>query len=433
METNKSITQRSQRFQVADVSFPAAFHKASGIYFYDIEGNKYLDFSSGYGVSNLGWQHPEMVAALQQQAAKSTYAPPWMPTEEASLLSEKLATLLPRKSVKCLRAAGGGDANELLLKALYANHHGAVLSFERSYHGGSHATLGLGDSVRFHLPVIHQSYHTYKIAPPYCLRCPWGKKPESCGLECALAVEGKLNAHPEIKTFFAEPVIGSGGIITPPANYYHVIQTICKAKGVSLIFDEVLTGCGRTGQWLASQKFKVEVDGFSLAKGLASGYAAIGAAVIDEELLSAYKDYDDVSSSFAWMPLASSMALKNIYILEQDGVIENAALQGEYLKEQISEVMHKYLSSYIGEVRSCGLMLGVEVVENRRSLEPNPRLAMRLLLTMLKKGLMWCASWDYHTMIALPPLIISRAECDEALNIIESSAKELSAKLTPHS
>ena len=139
--------------QVTDLTFPAGFHKAGGVYFEDIEGNCYMDFSSGYGVANIGWQHPKMLKAMQEQLEKSNYAPPWMATQESAELGEKLISLTGFPGFRCLRATGGGDANESLLKALFAYKRGEILTFNRSYHGGTHATIGMSETESFKYPM----------------------------------------------------------------------------------------------------------------------------------------------------------------------------------------------------------------------------------------------------------------------------------------
>jgi 4-aminobutyrate aminotransferase-like enzyme len=422
--SNKEVSRSIKDTQVSDLTFPAGFHKAAGIYFEDIEGNRYIDFSSGYGVANIGWQHPKMLKAMHEQLGKSNYAPPWMATQEAAELGKKLITLTGSPGFRCLRAIGGGDANENLLKALYAYKRGEILTFDRSYHGGTHATIGMSEAELFRLPLVKHEYRTHKTEPPYCLRCSWKKNRSTCSLECALSINDILNKNKNIVAFFAEPVLGSGGIIVPPDGYFKIVCEICKEHGVTLVFDEVLTGFGRTGKMFAYQKYGVEIDGMSVAKGLSSGYAAIGAAILKDDLLGPYRKYDDVSASFAWTPMACRVALTNIQIIEEEKLPENAALTGDYLYDNILKILNRYGEEYLGEVRACGLMIGVEWVNNKTGKTPNPMLTMKFLVRMLRKGLMWCASWDYHTMIALPPLIITMPECDDALNIIEDAARE---------
>jgi 4-aminobutyrate aminotransferase-like enzyme len=421
MATNKEITKKTKQFQISDISYPAAFHTAAGMYFEDIEGNRVMDFSSGYGVSNIGWQHPQMLKAMEKQLNKSNYCPPWMPSEESANLGERLANLVSVPNALCMRATGGADANEILLKSTYGNNKGDVLSFEMSYHGGTHATIGLGEPVKFNLPHVAPTYYSYKVQPPHCFKCPWGQNPNACQFQCASAIDSALQNNPNIKTFFAEPVIGSGGVIVPPKGYYSRVEEICSQRGVTLIFDEVLTGMGRTGSWFAHQKFDVAVDGVSLAKGLSSGYAALGAAIMDASKMGNDKSADDVSSSFAWTPFSCAISLETIRIIESENLVANAEIQGDYLGREIRAILNKYAEQQLGEVRQCGLMIGVDWNEN-------PGLSMRFLLKMLKRGLMWCASWDYNTMIALPPLIISKSDCDHALNIIEDTAKEMFPK-----
>jgi taurine--2-oxoglutarate transaminase len=316
--TNKEVVSLTKEFQVADLSFPASFSSAKGVRFKDIEGNEYVDMSSGYGVVNLGWQHEKMVRALQKQVEKSTYSPPWMVNEESALLGKKLVSLMPESGCKCFRATGGSDANEIARKVFFSKFgQGEVLSFYRSYHGGTHLSLGISDIEAFGLPEIKKEYKEYKVDPPYCFRCPVKKNPTNCKFECTEPIEKVMDSNRNINVFFAEPILGSGGVITPPKGYFKHLHNLCQNKNVVLVMDEVLTGSGRTGYFLASEYYGISPDAITLAKGLASGFGAIGAAIIKDEHVQAYTQYDDVSSTFAWTPMSCAMALKNIEILEE--------------------------------------------------------------------------------------------------------------------
>lgn len=420
---NKEIVQLTKQYQITDLSFPASFASSQGVRFNDIEGNEYMDMSSGYGVVNVGWQHPKMVAALQQQAMKSCYAPPWMVSEESALLSEQLCQRMPANNYKSFRATGGSDANEIARKVISSYYGSAsIVSFHRSYHGGSHASLGISDIEAFRLPEVKKEYKEYKVSPPYCLRCPLKKNPDSCSFECTEQIAETLEENRDIKIFFAEPILGSGGVITPPKDYFKKLDEICKQFDVALVFDEVLTGNGRTGYYLATEYFGIEPAAITMAKGMASGFAAIGSALIQEKYIQHFTQFDDVSSTFAWTPLSCAMALKNLEILDEENLLDNARIQGDYLKSNFSNILQKNYPDQFGEVRGLGLMLGCEMVNNQNEKLSNHKLHMRILLGMLKRGVMWCASWDYNTMIALPPLSITRDECDEVLNVLELTA-----------
>lgn len=424
---NKKIVQLTKQYQVTDLSFPASFATSQGVRFKDIEGNEYIDMSAGYGVVNVGWQHPKMVAALQEQSIKSCYAPPWMVTEESAKLSEVLCQKMPVMNYKCFRATGGSDANEIARKVISSYYGSAsVVSFNRSYHGGSHASLGISDIDAFGLPPIKKEYKEFKVDPPYCLRCPFKKNPETCSFECTEQITKTLEKNPDIKIFFAEPILGSGGVITPPQNYFKKLQEICNYFDVSLVFDEVLTGNGRTGHFLATEYFGIVPSGITLAKGLASGFAAIGCAMIQEKYIERFTQFDDVSSTFAWTPLSCALALKNMELLDSENLLNNARIQGAYLKTNFTQLLQQHYPDQFGEVRGLGLMIGCEMINNQVEKLSNQKLHMRILLGMLKRGVMWCASWDYNTMIALPPLSITREDCDVVLNVMESSLKRTS-------
>lgn len=426
MKQNRALIKKYKDANTGEVSLPVCFSRGEGSYFFDAENNRYLDFTSGYGVTNTGWLRPEMAEAIQKQLQRSAYAPPWLPTVEAIELSELLLNIVPDNLVKCARATGGADANEIIRKAVYAvTGKKGVVSFSRSYHGGTHFTLNISDTESFHLPDVPSSKEFHFVEPPYCYRCSHCKKQDSCNLECTAAIE-KIFQSENIGCFFGEPVLGSGGVILPSFNYWKKIRELCTQYNVYLVFDEVLTGFGRLGAITASELFSIRPDAISFAKGMSGGYAAIGAALLNKELAEGLKKFEDVSATFAWTPLACAIAKKNIEIILEENLSQNALETGEILLYHLKNLFHKYLPENTGDIRGMGLMIGIELVEDLTTKIPDKKLMRKFIISAFRKGLMVCASWDFQTIVIMSPLSITQTEIYEGIKIIEDTLKELS-------
>ncbi len=418
------VVRRYAAAAVADTAFPVVFKTASGCRIEDLEGKTYTDFISGYGVVNTGWQRPEVLAALEQQARTACFAPPWLPTREATHLAEELLALAPPSTRVCARATGGAEANEVAVKAHFAHRGGKVLVVGRAYHGGTTRALALSDGNRFGLPPTPVP-DAPRVPPAYCYRCPYGKTYPGCSLECAQAVEHAARADPAITGLLLEPVIGSGGAIVPPRAYFDAIQDICARCNLTLILDEVLTGCGRVGAFLAADAFGLRPHAVTLAKGLGGGYVPIGAALLDRELADALSRYEDVSATLAWTPLACAAALANVRVIRDERLAENARVMGGRLLAALKELFARVLPAHTGEVRGMGLLIGIELVKNQTTKEPAVQLAKRVVLRCLRAGLMVGTSWDWNTLIIMPPLTLDEATMGEALGVLETVLKRV--------
>ena len=422
MSVNRQSIKKYRDLNLGEVSLPVCFDHAEGIMLYDQEGNSFLDFTSGYGVVSSGWLRDEMKQAIQQQLQRSAYAPPWLPTQEAIDLSELLLAVTPRNLVKCARAIGGADANEIIFKAVYgSNGKKGIISFHRSYHGGTHFTLNISDAPAFRLPQLPGGAEFHFVEPPYCYRCPHGKTPDSCNLECTAAIEKLLRIEKNIGSIYVEPVIGSGGIIIPSQKYLQRVRELCDRYKIFLVFDEVLTGFGRIGALTSSEVSGVYPDAISFAKGMSGGYTAIGAAVLTEELSAGIKKYEDVSASFAWTPLSCCIAKANIELIIKDKLAANASKQGATLLQHIYRLFQQYLPGQTGDIRGIGLMIGIELVVDLHSKIPDKKLMQKFIIVALRQGLMVCASWDFQCIIVMPPLNITPVEIEEGVKRMEST------------
>lgn len=420
---NRSLSTRYKSSTANGLAYPLAMKSSHGSTIIDIEGRKYLDLSAGYGVVNVGWQRAELIKTIQEQAEKSCFVSPWMSSEESTELAEKLLSLSPKSISKVMRAAGGGEAVENALKVFRSQYpDGEILSFNHAYHGGTSATLALGDHERFNFPQGMSHLNVHKINPPYSFRYYSG------GLdEFSDTLEKKLKDNAKIKAIIFEPILGSGGIITPPMEFYILIREICHRHNLIMIVDEVLTGFGRTGSLLASNEFDLMPDIICLAKGLSSGYMPIGATLLSPELaITMESNFDDVTSTFSWTPLAAKVASKNIDLILSEDLAEKSKESGEYFKRQLSAIFYRYLPGNVGEIRGRGLFIGIELVNDLKTKAPAEYLAKKIVLKCKSAGLIMTASWDHHILTIHPPLIITKDELDMALHILESTLRQIS-------
>jgi 4-aminobutyrate aminotransferase-like enzyme len=421
-----------QSLIAADFEWPALFESASGCTVRDSCGNEYLDFTSGYGVVNAGWGHPAITEALRRQIERACFAPPWAATREAMALAGKLLALLGPSADRytCLRATGGGDALEAVLRVIRhatGRERLRLLTLGRAYHGGGALPLALSDRKGMPLPQLSGDH--VRVGPPYCLRCPWQLSRETCGLACAAAVEQAIDASDRIDAVVVEPVLGAGGAIVPPRGYLERVAGAAHRRGILLIVDEVMTGFGRTGAMLAHAEQGIQPDAIILGKGLSSGYAPVGAALIKRDLCR--PGLQDVSSTFAWTPLACAAALANIEVIQNEDLCSAAERAGETLLRSLAEQVAPVLGPHCGEIRGRGLMIAIEVVQSRASFQPAPRLAQRIAYQAHRLGLLVALAWTPHIIMIMPPLRITVEELIRGVQLLASAGRRACAARDP--
>lgn len=403
---NKEL-QKLLKSKIAGAYYmPFSFETSNGCIIKDIEGNEYIDLSSGYGVTNIGWQNKEMVDFQIKSIKKSNYAPPWMPTIESYELANKLTSFFSQEKYKCFRTTGGANGNEVAISVFYNINHGNVATFERAYHGWSQATLGMGEIQKYKMPLVKGEFISKKI--PF---------KEMFSLDY---VRDFFKKNDDIKIFIAEPILGSGGIIIPDKKYWKDFFNVCKENNIFLIMDECITGFGRTGKMFASQYYDINPDGIILGKSISSGYAAIGAVLIKEKYLEDY-NFGDVSATFAWTPFACSVVLKNIEIIENNLLADRAITIGEKFKIKLNNILiGRNIPSF--QIRVIGAMIGLQFFKEDNS--PDIYLHGKLLYEFAKNNLIVCTSGDNDTLIFLPPLILEDQALNEAMVKIEKIFKK---------
>jgi taurine--2-oxoglutarate transaminase len=409
-DLNKEYTFFSWSAQGALNPIPVTH--AEGVYFWDADGKRYLDFVSQLVNSNLGHQHPKVVKAIQDQAAKLTFISPFHGTSPRGVLGKLLAEVTPGDLKKTFFTLGGSDANENAIKIAraYTGRH-KILARYRSYHGATHGAVSLtGDYRRLTAePAIPGVVH---FLDPYCYRCPFGWTKDTCKRQCISHVEEVIQHEgpDQIAAIILEGVTGTNGIIIPPDEYWPRMREICDKYSILLISDEVMSGWGRTGEWFAVDNWNVVPDVITTAKAITSGYLPLGAVIVNEKIAQYFDDhvlYAGLTYNGHALSCAAAVAAINTY--KEENIFENAKAMGKYLGEKLEELKAKHPS--IGDVRYIGLFSGIELVKNRETKEP-------LDVTPLKQFLIQNGVYVFtfkNILIVAPPLIITREQLDEGL------------------
>ena len=390
-----------------------------GVYFWDANGKRYIDFSSQLMNLNVGHQHPKIVKAIQDQAAKLAFAHPGFATEPRGLLGEKIAQVTPGNLKKTFFCLGGAEANENAIKIAraYSGRH-KILSRYRSYHGATHGAIALTGDYR-RLPVEPAMPGVVHFLDPYCYRCPFGWTKKTCHLECIKHVEEILSYEgpDRVAAIIMEGVTGSNGLIVPPEEYWPAIREICNKYGILLISDEVMSGWARTGEWFAVDNWKVVPDMITTAKGITSGYVPLGAVIVSEPIANYFEDHMLwCGLTYSGHPLACAAGVATLEVYEEDGLIKNAKLLGKKLGKKLEQLKKSHPS--VGDVRYIGLFSAIEVVKNQKTKQPLDPLSE--VDSFLKANGLFTFI-NHHIIFVVPPLCINEDQLDEGLNIIDKA------------
>jgi putrescine aminotransferase len=423
---------------------PTILVEGQGIYVKDLEGRQFIDGLSGLWTVNVGHGRPEIGEAMRQQSDRLAFAPGFfgfsnLPSIE---LAARLTAMTPPHLSRVFYTSGGSEANESAFKIAryYFKLNGQpgrhkIISRQRAYHGASMGALS-ATGIQRQREIAEPLVPGFSFIPaPYCYRCELGLSYPSCGLACAQALEQQIQAEgPDtVAAFIGEPVMGAGGAIVPPSEYWPMIAAICRKYGVLLILDEVITGFGRTGKRFALEHWDLRPDMLSLAKGLSSGYAPLGASIISEAI---YRDLLEKAPAGAPFPhgftynghpVSCVAALKNLDILEQERLVEQAAEVGAYFQERLQDLRSHPL---VGDVRGLGLMAGVELVRDQATRErfaPLGRAGALATQRAFERGLICRAILD--TVAFAPPLCITRAQTDDLLHIFAEALEQAQQEL----
>ncbi len=410
---------------------PIPMARAEGVYFWDAEGRRYLDFASQLMNVNIGHSHPRVIQAIKEQADRLLYAAPSFATEVRGELGRRLAEIAPGDLKKTFFTLGGADANENAIKiARLVTGRQKIITRYRSYHGATYGAItASGDPRR--LPVEPGIPGVVHILDPHCYRCPFGQEPESCHRECIAHVEQiiRFEGPENVAALLIEGVTGTSGIIVPPDDYWPRLREICDRYGILLIADEVMSGFGRTGEWFAVNRWGVVPDMITMAKGITSGYLPLGAVIVSERIADYFEDHMFWSGlTYSSHPMSCAAAIATLQVYEEEKLLEHTRQMERVMADELADLQARHPS--VGDVRGLGLFWVLELVKDRETREPlvpwNARpdeLGPTPALTrfMREHGLYTFNKWNWIFLI--PPLPITADQIAEGLAVVDEALK----------
>lgn len=401
-------------------SYPLVARRGRGVMIEDVDGNEFLDFSAGIAVVSTGHCHPEVVAAIQKQAAELIHMSGTdFYYESMVTTAERLSHIAPMKGPhRVYYGNSGTEAIEAALKlARYHTKRQAIIAFYGAFHGRTMGALSLTASKpqqrRRFAPLVPGVTH---VPYPNVYRRPQGTDATQYAVDCARFIEDKLfktTLPPEeVAAIFVEPIQGEGGYIVPPAEFMQELRVICDRHGILLVLDEVQSGCGRTGKWWAVEHTGVEPDIMTVAKGIASGMP-LGVTITRADIM----DWVPGShaSTFGGNPVCIAAALATMDVLER-GAIRNAQEVGGHMITRMKPWTEKH--SVVGDVRGLGLMIGVEITRDKKAKTPATDLRDKIVALAFERGVLFLGAGESAIRLS-PPLIVTREQADIAMNTLE--------------
>jgi 4-aminobutyrate aminotransferase len=416
---------------IARGEVPVFWDQTHGANVTDVDGNRYIDLTAGYCVALVGHSHPRIAAAVAEQAQRMMHSQGASnPNEMRVRLAEKLAEVCPGDLSASHIASTGAEAVEMAIKTarLYTGRH-TIVAFQGGFHGKTMGALAVTSQNYYREPFVAGLPGAIHLPYPYAYRCPLGHSSDRCRTGCADYLEHVLtypdSGVADVAAIIVEPVQGHGGWIVPPKEFMQRVRTICDRQGIVMIADEIIVGFGRTGRLWACEHFDVVPDILVTGKGLASGFP-ISAMVTRREIANAWKPLQH-TSTFLGNPMGCAAALASIAEIQERGLVQRSAELGTYFKERVLELAVRHET--IGDVRGLGMMVAIEVVEDRETKRPGSELGRKVVDLALAKGIMATNyGGSYHNVIKMsPPLVITHGQIDYAVNALDECFGEVEA------
>jgi len=411
--------------------YPLVVESSKGCIVKDVDGNEYIDFNSGLVCMNVGHSHPKVVNAIKNQCDRFLhYSNTDFFYREVVDLAEKLSQIAPGNFAKKVYFGNSGtEAMEAAIKlAKWHTRKQLFIGFISAFHGRTIGSLSITASKpaqkRYFFPLMPGVVH---VPYGYCYRCPFKLEYPSCRYWCVDFIDEYVlqkYAPPEdVAAIVFEPIQGEGGYVVPPPEYFQRLKKLADKYGILLIDDEVQSGMGRTGKWFAIENWNVEPDIICSAKALASGLP-LGATIAKASVM----DWSGGShaSTFGGNPLSCVAACAVIDIIKEERLLENSVKQGAYIMKRLEELKEK--SEIVGDVRGKGLMIGMEIVEDKESKKPDAAKANEIMMRSWKRGIV-VITCGASTIRFAPPIVITKELVDASLDIIEDVVKEVEKEI----
>jgi len=404
-----------------------------GLILKDVHGKEYIDALSGAICVNLGYGAEELPEAARDQMAKLSYLVNWSGFANTAAIeyADKLAKFTPDGLGRFFFANSGSEANESAYKIarFYWINQGKegktkILSRQHSYHGLNLASMSATGMERFHEGFGPLVPGFLRIPTAYCYRCPFGKNYPGCKLECAEALAEAIDREGEdtIAAFFAEPIHGTSGTIVPPPEYWPRVAQICKERNILLVFDEVMTGFGRTGKNFACQHWNVVPDMMLMSKGMISAALPLSGVAITEKVFDGMRGPNAFYHLYTCggHPVSCAVAMKNLELIIKKKVVENSAKVGKYMLGRLKE-LGEY--PHVGEVRGLGLFAAFEIVQDKKTRAADGGRAKKLVADAKDRGLIVRVAGT--AIQVAPPLIATEADINKIMDILKPIVAEL--------
>ncbi|MEM7738279.1 MAG: 4-aminobutyrate--2-oxoglutarate transaminase [Deinococcota bacterium] len=433
--SNASLAERRTQ-AVAPAAYsihPFYPQRAQGSYIWDADGNKYLDWSVGIAVMNIGHSHPHVIDAVKRQAESFQHLCFAVGMHESYIaLAEKLNSIAPGPNPKkTFLINSGAEAVENAVKVarVYTSRQG-IITFTHAFHGRTHMALSLtGKANPYKEGFAPRAAEIYRLNYPYCYRCPYTGSQDTGlqGGQCCQHDLAQIRDHVkttigegEVAAFVIEPVAGEGGFIPAPPEFLRALRTYCDEIGALWIDDEVQAGIGRTGAWWTVDHYDLEPDLVCSAKALSSGFplsAVIGKASIMDEIRGG-----QLGSTFGGNPTACAAALATLEVIEQDSLLQRAQVIGDTMKARLLDLQREL--PQIGDVRGLGAMIGIELVDDPVTKTPHKHAQAAIVNHARDNGLVLLPTGTYSNVIRLlPPINMTDAELDEGMTKLEAAIR----------
>jgi len=412
-----------------------------GAYIVDENGKRYMDAISGIWCVNVGYGREELADVAYEQMKRLPYASASMTTEPSAMLAQKLLQTLNMEG-RVFFTNSGSESNEAAFKIVWQYHQQSgekdghnrkkIISRYRAYHGNTLAAMSATGQAERRIGYGLNVPGFIQVPPPYPYRKDVHHTEEEHGEVCAQWLDDVINyeGSQTVAAFIMEPIISGGGVMIPPDSYISAIRRVCDKHGVLLIFDEVVSGFGRTGTFWGHEHWNVKPDIVTCAKGIASGYQPLGATIVSQKIFDAFisteadmKHFRHINT-YGGHPVATAVGLRNIEIIEREGLVARSAKLGAYIHKQLEELVEH---PYVGDVRSRGLLLGVELVNNKETKESiDDSIINGVIANMKEQGVIITRNGNTipnlcNVLVMAPPLVCTEADADYLVHSLKSA------------